>query len=175
MCYHKPLLNLKTYLKFKELKKLFIISGGLREISLTMAKELRNLHIKIVPGYKLCPNCRMEFFNRRNKESTAESEATEDDTNIMKDVDCVEQSVAIESSRNTLNCSLDVINVSPFKTHAIPSHYLVSHGKKKLVKRPVKQLRKVLLMYCQWMKTSWKMTQGKKKQFLGAKLTNSID
>ena len=133
MCYHKPLLNLKTYLKFKELKKL-IISGGLREISLTMAKELRNLHIKIVPGYKLCPNCRMEFFNRRNKESTAESEATEDDTNIMKDVDCVEQSVAIESSRNTLNCSLDVINVSPFKTHAIPSHYLVSHGKKKLKK-----------------------------------------
>ena len=53
------------------------LSGGLREITLDLAKKVAGIVKKNIPGNKLCPNCK-RVIKCTSHESTAESHDTEE-------------------------------------------------------------------------------------------------
>ena len=101
--------------------------GGLREVTLDLAKRMADIGRDIIPGSKLCPNCKIEFLNRTTNESTADSDNTVED-----DISIIETTISIDTLRSSLNSTLENIEISPFKTHAVASHSLIQHGRKKL-------------------------------------------
>jgi hypothetical protein len=102
---------------------------GLKTINLATAKKLKTKSISVTPGCKVCPSCNIKIFTDKNT-----TEPSEEDEPMQTNENCekLETDIAINSGRCSLNSTLLELEVSPFKTHAVASHSLITHGKKKL-------------------------------------------
>ena len=105
---------------------------GLVEISLKFAKEMVQHGITgVVPGYKICPSCRMKVEAQMVCiEAREEPTAIDEEESIL--VDPLEREISASSSRDSINISLGELDVSPLKLHSVPHHAKVKHGKRKL-------------------------------------------
>ena len=100
--------------------------GDLREIALPMANELLQTGVSLIPGHKICPTCRNQIT------SLIENNA-EDDSNNKNSPEIEHEILLIQSDKDTLNVTLNELELTPLKTHAISSISKVNHGKRKLV------------------------------------------
>ena len=86
---------------------------------------------------KLCLNTRLKFnvIMTHNKENSGGNYSSVSDF-LMGDCRCLKDSQCCSGECSQCRCSLNStlleINVSPFKTHAIAAHSLITHVKKKL-------------------------------------------
>ena len=88
----------------------------------------------VVPGEKLCPQC------RRKLSQESDSEQDELEVGLSSDKENgIETDVMVESTRSLLNSILCELEVSPLKVHGVPTTYKHSVGKRKL-----KQVEKVV-------------------------------
>ena len=107
-----------------------LVLGGLREINLQIEKDLCSNSHYVVPGQKLCPQCR--------RQATIKSEGGELDfeTNIEEPVDCniisLEEEVQLDSTRESLNNNLCELDLSRLKVHSVAPLSKTSLGKRKL-------------------------------------------
>ena len=81
--------------------------------------------IDAIPGYKLCPTCRVQVNERLNPVVDADSLSGGEPP-------CYEIEVAMISNRETLNSTLNELELTPSKLHSIPHHLKVKHGKRKI-------------------------------------------
>ena len=82
----------------------------------------------VVPGQKLCPQCRTFDPNTTGEEVVTNVETPESTVNDNFDVE-----YEMESAKESLNFSLLKLDISPLKTHSMTSHSKSAHGKHKLV------------------------------------------
>ena len=112
------------------------ITGGLKEIKLSNAKDLVTRGFDVVPGQKLCPSCTI----RMNETKNDPIHAAEPDEAFEEDFD---KEVSCSSGKDSLDATLHELDVSPLKLHAVPKHSVVSHGKRKINQAHESLLKKV--------------------------------
>ena len=93
-----------------------------------MAKSLCKSGSAVVPGQKLCPQCRNFDPNTIGEEVLTDVETPESTVHDKFDVE-----YETEPAKESLNSSLLQLDISPLKTHSVTSHSKSSHGKRKLV------------------------------------------
>ena len=106
----------------------YLSSGSLREISLDVSKILCSKGNFVIPGQKLCPQCRNKLVD---KEPEPEDIETEEEVFPENDNE-IERDIMVESTRSILNSTLCELDVSPLKVHSVPSSYKHTLGKRKL-------------------------------------------
>ena len=83
--------------------------------------------IYVIPGWKICPTCKIECY--RKTEITNE-EIDEPDYAFSSDDEVNNWNTT--ENRDVMNSTLNQLELTPFKVHAIPGHMKVAHGKQKL-------------------------------------------
>ena len=96
-------------------------TGGLRKVTSDVVEKMLILGINVNTNKKMCPACRIEMNKRINHYSSEEL------SDELEDLD-----LKHVKSKERLNSTLDAMELSPFKTHAIAAHSVLSHGEKKL-------------------------------------------
>ena len=116
---------------------LFLLAT-LREVQLHFAKTvLKDLGIKLIPGTKLCTSCRMLIQKKSKdvdeKEDVEQKEDAEqgDKENCAENGDEYNQN-NVSEERERLNKTLNEMEISPLKLHALPHHSRHIEGKRKL-------------------------------------------
>ena len=103
-------------------------TGGLREVKISLAKELAKQGCATIPGQKICPPCYI-----RSKESAGQSALGK---NIEDNEGCLsvmlDEELSYSADKDALNATLNELDVSPLKLHAVAQHSKASHGKRKL-------------------------------------------
>ena len=92
-----------------------------------MAKSLCKAGSAVVPGQKLCPQCRNFDPNTIGEEVLTDVETPESTVHDKFDV-----KYEMEPAKESLNSSLVKLDISPLKTHSVTSHSKSAHGKCKL-------------------------------------------
>ena len=92
-----------------------------------LTKDITNLGIYVIPGWKVCPTCKAECY--RKTEITNE-ETYEPDYAFSND-DEVHNWDARENA-NVMNSTLNELELTAFKVLAVPGHMEVAHRKRKL-------------------------------------------
>ena len=103
---------------------------GTHNISLEMARGLRSNNIKIddtcvVPGWKVCKNCHEKIKERlagdeqTTEATTEEEESTEEEMTEEYSSSVFESTLHHTDQRDVLNNTLEMIGISPLKTHAL--------------------------------------------------------
>ena len=108
------------------LKNYFFLTGGLRVILLAQAKEMCLRGYVVIPGYKLCPPCRAQYAKLVQASDSESVSSCEEG-----DVQAIEQDVSVESTRTSLNSTLQDLDLSPLKLHSVAPHSRLSVGKRK--------------------------------------------
>jgi hypothetical protein len=103
--------------------------GSLREITIDVARDMKEHGISVKPGEKLCPSCRMEVEKQKQ---TKDFETSCEGDDEYDDAEAMEQEITLEADKKELNVSFEEINVSPVKLHAIGEHSKVTYGKRKV-------------------------------------------
>ena len=98
--------------------------GGLKEISISLHTEAKEKEIFLIPGKKLCPNCRAKIGEMLK---LCDIESEKDDSFIKE----VEQ---FNACRDELTDCFSTIGITPFKTHSQPLHARISYSKAKINK-----------------------------------------
>ena len=101
----------------------------------------------LVTCKKLCPNCRIQTTTRFHDDVKKSGVYNIDEVN---DDEVCDKDAPTDIDRESLNASLEDIEVSPIKLHSLPKHAKLSHGKQKLaqVKKAFsKKVAKVLEVY----------------------------
>ena len=84
--------------------------------------------IYVIPGWKICPTCKIEYYHKTeitNKEiDEPDSSSSDDEVNNWNTTE----------NRDAMNSTLNELELTPFKVHAVPGHTKVAHGKQKLAK-----------------------------------------
>ena len=93
-----------------------------------MAKPLCKSGSAVVPGQKLCPQCRTFDPNTTGEEVVTDIETPESTVNDNTDVE-----YEMESAKEYLNSSMLKLDISLLKTHSVTSHSKSDHVKHKLV------------------------------------------
>ncbi|XP_047129865.1 uncharacterized protein LOC124809907 [Hydra vulgaris] len=107
--------------------------GSLREINLDTAKSLCSKGKFVVPGEKLCPQCRHKLASSEQPEEIElEEKFIEDD---------MEKEIMLESARSLLNNTLCELEVSPLKVLNLPKN----SNKSSLGKRKIKQVEEAVI------------------------------
>ena len=113
----------------------YLIIGNLCEIDLETAKQLCKMGKIVIPGQKLCPKCREQFWNQLQNqddephvyklsiENKQDSESENADYN---------QIFIVWNTRETLNATLGEFELSPLKVHSLPKCLKIIHGKRNL-------------------------------------------
>ena len=83
--------------------------------------------IYVIPGWKICPTCKIECY--RKTEITNE-EIDEPDYAFSSDDEVNNWNTT--ENRDVMNSTLNELELTPFKVHAVPGHMKVAHGKWKL-------------------------------------------
>ena len=83
--------------------------------------------IYVIPGWKICPTCKIECY--RKTEITNE-EIDEPDYAFSSDDEVNNWNTT--ENRDVMNSTLNELELTPFKVHAVPGHMKVAHGKRKL-------------------------------------------
>ena len=98
--------------------------------------------ISVISGWKICPTCKIEYYR---KTAITNEEIDEPDYAFSSD-DEVNNSNTTHN-RDVMNSTLNGLELTPFKVHAIPGHMKVAHGKQKLTQvnnEVSKRLAKIL-------------------------------
>ena len=90
--------------------------GSLREITIDVARDMKEHGISVKPGEKLCPSCRMEVEKQKQ---TKDFETSCEGDDEYDDAEAMEQEITLEADKKELNVSFEEINVSPVKLHAM--------------------------------------------------------
>ena len=96
---------------------IFFLTGGLRAILLAQAKEMCLRGYVVIPGYKLCPPCRVQYAKLAQASDSESVSSCEEG-----DVQAIEQDVSVESTRTSLNSTLQDLDLSPLKLHSVAPH-----------------------------------------------------
>ena len=110
------------------------VKGCLREITQALAKELQQVNVEVVPGWKLCPTCRREVSKKLanvNEGETLQPELYDGIVQETKETELLEE-LYRDEVREKLNSSLEEMDVSPIKLHGVASHSRPAYGKRKL-------------------------------------------
>ena len=83
----------------------------------------------IVPGNKLCPNCRIQATTRIHDDVKKSGVYNIDEVN---DDEVCDKDAPTDTDRESLNALLEDIEVLPIKLHSLPKHAKLSNGKRKL-------------------------------------------
>ena len=91
-----------------------------------MSQTLAAINIAAEPGQKLCPKCRIALHEKMSNKETIEK------IDCLDDADDFVPEIQIKDTRTSLNACLDEMGVIPAKLHLLPSHSIVSYGKRKI-------------------------------------------
>ena len=105
----------------------FYISGGLRGFPIGLVKFITKLGIYVIPGWKICPTCKIECYC---KTTITNKEIDEPDYAFSSDDEVNNWNTT--GNRDVMNSTLNGLELTPFKVHAVPGHKKVAHGKRKL-------------------------------------------
>ncbi len=99
-------------------------------INLQLAKDMVSLGytINVVPGYMLCPSCRVKINEMKANPMEADSSSDDGDQLSME----MEHEISVSSSKDSVNATLTKLDLLPFKLHGIAGTAKISHGKRKL-------------------------------------------
>ena len=106
---------------------IFFSTGCLREIGLNMAKELCNNGYHVIPGQKLCPKCRSLVSKPKENPDEIDNTEPEEECHVYS-----QEELQLDSSRESLNSTLNDLDLSPIKLHSIAPHSKPILGKRKL-------------------------------------------
>ena len=114
------------------------IKGSLREVSLNTAEDFNSINISVIPGKKICPNCRKELTSNLEAASNKKDQQFVDefDSHMGNETDVETMSSGSNeemSLRHDLDTSFEEMGLmSPVKLHGVASHSKVTLGKRKL-------------------------------------------
>ena len=97
-------------------------------INLQMAKDMVSLGISVVPGYMLCPSCRVKFHEMKIDPMDTDLSSDEGQQLSME----IEHEISVSYSKDSVNATLTNLDLSPIKMHGIAGSSKISHGKRKL-------------------------------------------
>ena len=111
-------------------------------ITLNMAELLHSKNFAVVPGQKLCRQCKTKFeelsaepTSDENMESSNESEHEKPDNILVENTDGDNSDNDYQQSPNKrLNLSLESVGVSPVNVHSVAQHSRASAAKEKLTR-----------------------------------------
>ena len=83
--------------------------------------------IYVIPGWKICPTCKIECYC---KTEITNEEIDEPDYAFSSDDEVNNWNTT--ENRDVMNSTLNELELTPFKVHAVPGHMKVAHGKLKL-------------------------------------------
>ena len=83
--------------------------------------------IYVIPGWKICPTCKIECYC---KTEITNEEIDEPDYAFSSDDEVNNWNTT--ENRDVMNSTLNELELTPFKVHAVPGHMKVAHGKWKL-------------------------------------------
>lgn len=102
-----------------------IIRVGLRPISEKFAEAAKNKGITLIPGKKLCANCRVKFSKTSDNDDS-------DDEMIDENQHLSEPAETIALEKHDLDVSMAAIGVSPMKLHSLSTGSKLNYAKRKV-------------------------------------------
>ena len=96
-------------------------------VTIDLTKTITKLGIYVIPGWKICPTCKIECYCKTEitNEETDEADyafSSDDEINNWNTTE----------NRGVMNSTLNELKLTSFKVHAVPRHMKVPHGKRKL-------------------------------------------
>ena len=128
--------------------------------------------IHVIPGWKICPTCTTECY--RKTEITNE-EIHELDYAFSSDDEVNNWNTT--ENRDVMNSTLNELELTPFKVHAVPGHMKVAHGKRKLAQvnnEVPKRLVKILNVQQSELESTENSTEVEQEQDMNQK-ANDLD
>ena len=128
--------------------------------------------IHVIPGWKICPTCTTECY--RKTEITNE-EIDELDYAFSSDDEVNNWNTT--ENRDVMNSTLNELELTPFKVHAVPGHMKVAHGKRKLAQvnnEVPKRLVKILNVQQSELESTENSTEVEQEQDMNQK-ANDLD
>ena len=98
---------------------MFVFLGGCKEISIQLASDFKNVGIKVIPGEKICPSCKIKL-------TTFKADGAEEPSCSYDHEDEGQEHIPNDFLKERLNSSLTSMNISPLKMHAVASHSKVT-------------------------------------------------
>ena len=83
--------------------------------------------IYVIPGWKICPTCKIECCHK----TEITNEETDEPDYAFSNDDEVNNWNATENT-DVMNSTLNELELTPFKVHAVPGYMKVAHRKQKL-------------------------------------------
>jgi len=105
------------------------VKSSLRSISMSLRNQCATIPLELVPGQKICRNCRKAISKLL---MSGESEDSLEDTTADKDILALEQSYSEETNRSDLSVCFSSLGMSPIKVHSLPDATKLKTGKRKL-------------------------------------------
>ena len=81
----------------------------------------------VIPGQKLCSKCRLTYSKSKTDIDQIETNDSESDDMIT-----YEKEIYLNTTKESLNNTLYVFDISPVKVHSVATHSKLALGKKKL-------------------------------------------
>jgi len=103
--------------------------SSLRSISMSLRNQCATIPLELVPGQKICRNCRKAISKLL---MSGESDDSLEDTTADKDISALEQSYSEETNRSDLSVCFSSLGMSPIKVHSLPDATKLKTGKRKL-------------------------------------------
>ena len=126
--------------------------------------------IYVIPGWKICPTCKIECY--RKTEITNE-EIDEPDYAFSSDDEVNNWNTT--ENRDVMNSTLNELELTPFKVHAVPGHMKVAQGKLAQIKNEVsKRLATILNVQQSELESTVKSTKVDLEQDMNQK-ANDLD
>lgn len=101
------------------------VKGG-HNITLDLAKKLRQKGFNAIPGWQLCRNC----FKKVTIEEQNDKSQTDNDTDC--EISEIAREIARDDAKDLMNTSLEELAVSPMKTHSLSKQRKISEAKSKI-------------------------------------------
>ena len=92
-----------------------------------MAKHLCHNCYYVIPGEKLCPKCRLTYSKSKTDTDQIETNDSESDDMITYD-----KEIYLNAPEESLNNTLNELDMSPAKVHLVATHSKLALGKRKL-------------------------------------------
>ena len=96
-------------------------------VTIDLTKTITKLGIYVIPGWKICPTCKIECYCKTEitNEEIDEADCAFSSDNEVNNWNTTE-------NRDVMNSTLNELELTPFKVHAVPKHMKAAHGKRKL-------------------------------------------